>query len=288
MQTVFIAGATGYLGQRLVAAFKQKGWRVVALTRSAESAKAVPVPPDDWVVAEATRTGALRGALSGVDVVVSALGVTRQKDRLSPWNVDYQANKNLLDEAISAGVAHFAYVHVLNARAMLDVPLVAAKQAFADRLASAPIGHTVVAPSGYFSDMADFLRMAERGRVWLFGDGQNRLNPIHGDDLAEAVEIAVSQRQDHLQIGGPEALTHRQIAELAFAALGAKPRITCLPDGLRRIALSVLKLVRPKRLTGPAVFFLTAIGLDMVGQATGLRRLADFFAECQRKRPHPT
>jgi uncharacterized protein YbjT (DUF2867 family) len=56
-------------------------------------------------------------------------------------------------------------------------PLVAAKQAFADRLDAAPITSTIVAPSGFFSDMADFLNMAKSGRVWLFGTGRLRLNP---------------------------------------------------------------------------------------------------------------
>ena len=39
-------------------------------------------------------------------------------------------------------------------------------------------------PNGFFSDMKDFLEMAKKGRVYLFGDGQFKLNPIDGKDLA--------------------------------------------------------------------------------------------------------
>jgi len=278
MQTVFIAGATGYLGQHLVTTFRQRNWHVVALARSAEKAETALAQPHRWVYAEAPQSHAFKGVLAGVDVVVSALGVTRQKDGLSPWNVDYQANMNLLEEAVETGVGHFAYVHVLNAHQMLSVPLVAAKQAFVEELVGASIGHTIIEPSGYFSDMADFLAMAKTGRVWLFGDGQTRLNPIHGADLAEAIERAVSLRQGALQVGGPDVLSHRELAELAFAALGKPPRITCLPDPLRRITLRLLRMLAPQHVAGPAGFFLTAIGLDMVGERSGQRHLADFFS----------
>lgn len=278
-QTVFVAGATGYLGQHLVAIFKQRNWKVIALARSAEKADAALAKPDKWVIAEATQSCALEGIFAGVDVVVSSLGVTRQKDGLRPWNVDYQANMNLLDEAVKTGVSHFAYVHVLNARRMLNVPLVSAKQAFVDKLLGASIGHTIVEPSGYFSDMADFLAMAKTGRVWLFGDGQTRLNPIHGEDLAEAIEQAVSLGQDAIQIGGPDILTHKAVAEMAFEALGETPKITCLPYSFRRVALKLLRMFTPQRVADPIMFFLTAVGFDMVGDRSGRRRLADFFSE---------
>jgi len=35
--------------------------------------------------------------------------------------------------------------------------------------------------------MADFLEMAKDGRVYLFGDGNLKLNPIHGEDLASEI-----------------------------------------------------------------------------------------------------
>ncbi len=162
---------------------------------------------------------------------------------------------------------------------MLSVPLVAAKQAFVDKLVGAPIRHTVVEPSGYFSDMADFLAMAKKGKVWLFGDGQTRLNPIHGEDLAEAIEQAVSVGQEIIRIGGPDILTHKAVAEMAFEALGETPKIICLPDFLRRLALKLLRKFAPQQVADPIMFFLTAIRFDMVGDRSGRRRLAEFFSE---------
>lgn len=276
-QHVAIAGATGYLGRYLCDAFQQAGWQVRALVR--DVSRAQDLAAKELRAVQATDTNSLKGALDGVDLVISALGLTRQRDGLSYRDVDYQANANLLSEARAAGVGHFAYVHVLGAEHLRNVELVAAKQAFVDELRAAPIKHTVIEPGGYFSDMADFFAMAQSGRVWLFGDGQHVLNPIHGADLALACVDAVQAERELLQIGGPDILSQKEIATLAFDALGKPARITCLPDVFRRLALRLLPWLTPRHISGPAQFFLTALAQDMVGTPHGTRRLADHFRD---------
>lgn len=277
MHSVFIAGATGYLGRFLCAAYRARGHHVTALVR--DRARAGDLAADALIEAEATRPETLSGVMEGVDLVVSALGITRQADGLSYRDVDFGANLNLLREAERAGVGRFAYVHVLNAHAMRHVPVVAAKAGFVDALQASRVASTVIAPSGYFSDMGEFLSMARSGRVWLFGSGATRINPIHGADLAQAVADATEAGRGWLDVGGPETFTQAEIAQLAFAALDRPARITRLPDSLRKAALAVLPWVTPRRVNGPAQFFLTAMALDMVGEARGLHRLSTYFQD---------
>ena len=280
MKTVLVAGATGYLGRYLCAEYARRGWYVTALVRS--RARASDLTADQLVEAEATVPATLQGIMEGADLVVSALGITRQADGLSYRDVDYQANLNLLLEAERAGVRRFAYVHVLNADAMRHVPLVAAKAEFVQALQASPLPSTVIAPSGYFSDMGDFLSMARSGRVWLFAPGTRRINPIHGADLAAATADATDAGMAWRDVGGPETFTHIELAHLAAAAVGRPPRVTLLPDWLRRLTLRLLPMVSPRRIHGPAQFFLTAMGIDMVGEACGTRRLKDHFASLVR------
>ncbi len=285
MKTVLIAGATGYLGRHLCAEYSRRGCYVVALVRDA--ARAGDLPADSLIEAQATEPETLHGIMSDVGLTVSALGITRQADGLGYVDVDYRANVNLLVEAERAGVARFAYVHVLHADRMRDVPLVAAKSAFVDRLRASPLAHTIIAPSGYFSDMGDFLSMARAGRVWLFAPGTRRINPIHGADLAAATADAIAAGRDWLDVGGPDIFTHDALAALAFQALNKRTRTVHLPDRLRRIALRLLPMVAPRRIGGPARFFLTAMGMDMVGAPHGCHHLADHFAGLARAEARP-
>lgn len=275
MKTVLIAGATGYLGHFLVRHFVSAGWQVKALVRNAS--KAADLGAHQLVEAQATEPSSLVGHFDQVDLVVSSLGITRQKDGLDYWDVDYQANVNLLDAALDAEVPQFAYVHVIAAQQLLQVPMVAAKQAFVERLQSAPLTSTVIAPSGYFSDMAEFLTMAKAGRVWLFGDGSPRLNPIHGDDLAKAIVESCETQRPWLNIGGPDVFTQQALAQLAFDALNRPAKITHLPDGIRRALLVVLRWAVPRPISGPMRFFLSAMAEDMVGDCHGQHHLLDHF-----------
>jgi uncharacterized protein YbjT (DUF2867 family) len=271
MKQVLIAGATGYLGRYLCAEYKRRGWHVSALARKFSATDGLAA--DRVIRAEATWRESLEGHLKGFDLIVSALGITRQVDGLGYWEVDYQANLNLLEEALISGVPRFAYVHVMNADRMENVPLVAAKSAFVRRLQTADLASTVIAPTGYFSDMGDFMNMARSGRVWLFGSGEHRMNPIHGADLAAAIFDAVSAGAEWADIGGPETFTQKEIAQLCFAALQRDTRITHLPDGLRKALLWILPRFAPRRIAGPAQFFLTAGAMNMTAPASGTHLL---------------
>lgn len=275
MKRVFIAGATGYLGRYVCAEYQRRGWYVIALVRNA--ARAAPIAADQLVEAQATDPASLNGLLVGVDLVVSCLGITRQQDGLGYWDVDYQANMNLLREAERADPKRFVFVHVLRANDMHQVPMVAAKSAFVRELQRSAVAATIIAPTGYFSDVGDFLAMAQSGRVWLFGDGRNRINPIHGADLAVATADAAESEVAWLNVGGPDVMTQADLANLAFSSLGLAPRIVFLPDVLRRAALYILPLVTPRRISGPISFFLNALALDMVGDQCGTHHLKDHF-----------
>ncbi|MBT2130276.1 SDR family oxidoreductase [Aliiroseovarius lamellibrachiae] len=277
MTHVIVAGATGYLGQHLVTALRANGDQVSVIMRPSSK---VTFPADVRVIyAEATQPDSLRGVFQGADVVISALGLTKQSDKLSYDDVDYRANLNLLEAATAAGVAKFAYVHVLTRGGMAS-ELVAAKTRFVTALQSAPIASLVIRPGGYFSDLAEVFNMAKSGRIWLVGDGSVRLNPIHGADLAEAIVQALKDGETDIEIGGPEVLSMDDIARLAFEALGKPPNISHLPAGLLRAVLKVLKPLTARRIWGPLEFFLAASAQDMIAPAHGdnpNRRLGRFF-----------
>ena len=274
---VLVAGATGYLGAFVVKALEAKGHWVRALGRS--DARLAPLGDsiDEAFVGEVTRPDSLAGICDGIDVVFSSIGITRQKDGLTYESVDHQGNRNLLDAAREAGVSRFVYVHVLHADKLQHLASVRAKQAFVDELERSGLRTTVVCPTGFFSDMAEFLQMAQAGRVYLFGDGSNRINPIHGADLAKSCVAAIEGDDQRIDVGGPEVLTYAQIAETAFAVLGKPAKITRVPQWAVSAFVSGLRWFTSVKTYGPVEFFANVMTMDMVGEQTGRHRLADFY-----------
>ena len=280
MKKVLVAGATGYLGQFMVKALKAKDYWVRALGRSVEKMAAVEEYADDLFVGEVTNPDSLHGLCDGIDVVFSSVGITRQKDGLTYRDVDYQANRNLLTIAEASDVSKFMYVHVLNAEKLGRVAMIQAKQAFVDELQRSTLDHVVICPTGFFSDMEEFLSMARAGRVYLFGDGSNRINPIHGADLAEFCIRAIESQDQQLDVGGPEVFTYREIAELALDVFDQPEKITCVPKPLVSATVGGLRWLTPVKVHGPIEFMASVMTMDVIGEAYGQRRLGDHFRDC--------
>jgi nucleoside-diphosphate-sugar epimerase len=128
--------------------------------------------------------------------------------------------------------------------------------------------------------------MASRGRVYLFGDGEFKLNPIHGADLAEVCVRAIARNEKEIGIGGPDILTQNEIAELALSAMDKSINVVHLPDWIRRLILSGSRLLTDEDFHGPIEFFLTLIARDNIAERYGARRLHDYFDETANRYMH--
>ncbi|WP_421753313.1 SDR family oxidoreductase [Croceimicrobium sp.] len=275
---IIVAGASGYLGQHILHELKDRGIPFKALVRNPEKLK-IKLKAEQIIKAEATQAESLKGVMDGASMIISSLGITRQKDGLSYWDVDYQANVNLLKEAEAAGLQKFVYVSVFNAHLLKGIQIIEAKEAFVKELQQSSISSQVIRPTGYFSDMADFLQMAAKGKVYLFGDGHCKLNPIHGADLAEFIVNSLSSKAEELNVGGPDLLSQNEIAALALDAYYKELKIVHLPDGLRKLIIASLKLFTSAKFYGPYEFFLSAMALHHAAPRFGHRRLYQFFQE---------
>jgi uncharacterized protein YbjT (DUF2867 family) len=281
---VLVAGATGYLGRYVVQEFKRRGHWIRALARNPDRleeagpflAPAVRDQIDDLFVGEVTRPETLAGLCDGIRVVFSSVGMTRQKDRLTFQDVDYQGNVNLLDRALEAPVERFVYVSVYNAHLMEQLAIIEAHEDFVRTLQASGLPHTVIRPTGYFSDMGEYFSMARSGRAYLIGDGQKRLNPIHGADLARVCASAIHGGQAEVPAGGPVVYSQDEIAGLAFSILGKPPRITRIPVWLAKAAIALMRTFNPH---GADLFdfFVTAAQRENVAPQFGTRTLEDYY-----------
>ena len=194
-------------------------------------------------------------------------------------DVDYQANMNLLKEAQKSGGKKFIYVSVLNGEKLRNLKICDAKELFVEQLKQSGIDYCIVRPNGFFSDMSEFFNMAKKGRVYVFGNGELKANPIHGEDLATFCVDAIDKAEKEVEIGGPETLTQNEIASMAFDIFGKKPRITHIPDGVRIAVLKLIRLLTGSKIYGPAEFFMTVMAMDMLAPEYGNHTLQQHFNE---------
>tara|TARA_B100000953_G_scaffold154795_1_gene128039 strand:+ start:607 stop:1464 length:858 start_codon:yes stop_codon:yes gene_type:complete len=273
---ILLAGATGYLGRFITEELVEKGYDVKIVVRNKEK---IDLKAQNLTILEAqvTQPETLKEICKNIDVVISTVGITRQKDGLTYMDVDFQSNVNLIDEAKKRGVKKFIYISVLNGEKLRHLKICEAKEKLGDYLKSSGMDYCIIRPNGFFSDMKDFLKMAKTGKVYLFGDGKLKLNPIHGKDLANEVVNAIRQDKKEINIGGPDLLSQNEIAELALKAYKKPTKIIHLPDWIRKLVLWSIRAFTSLKTYGPIEFFMTTMVMDMEAPQFGNHKLEDFF-----------
>jgi len=279
MKRILLAGATGYLGSYIAKELQKRDFFVKVIVRNPEKLNQEDIEVSEIVEARVTQPESIKDCCDGVDVVISTIGITRQKDGLTYMDVDYQANMNLLHQAQQSGVKKFIYVSALNGENLKHLKICEAKERFVEKLKKSGVDYCVVRPHGFFSDMSEFYHMAKKGRIYLFGNGELKGNPIHGEDLAEVCVDAIENSNKEINIGGPEVLTHNEIAITAFDALGKKSKITHLPDWLRVAILKMVRTLTGSKIYGPIEFFLTVMAIEMIAPQYGKHTLKAYYSK---------
>jgi uncharacterized protein YbjT (DUF2867 family) len=273
---VLLAGATGYLGKYIVAELINQNLPARIVVRDKNSA-IYSKQLIETTEAEVTKPETLIGIMNNIDVAISTVGITKQKDGLTYMDVDYQANMNLLEEAKKAGVKKFIYVSALNGEKLTHLKIGEAKEKFVKELQNSGLDYCILQPNGFFSDMTEFLKMAKKGTVNLFGDGGYKMNPIHGADLAKVCVNAIESDEKNIEVGGPEVFTHNEIAEIAFKVLNKKPKIKYMPEWMRKTILGLVRFFTSSKTYGPMEFFFTVLAMDMVAPKYGTHTLRAYF-----------
>ncbi|UCH65099.1 MAG: SDR family oxidoreductase [Ignavibacterium sp.] len=283
MNNILVAGATGYLGKYITNELSEQGYYTRVLVRNPEKFKQYQIPVDGVIHAQVTDKSSIQDCCKNIDVVISSIGITKQKDGLTYMDVDYQANLNLLDEVKRSGVKKFIYVSVLNGEKLRNLKICEAKERFVEELKNSGLEYCIIRPNGFFSDMVEFYNMANKGKVYLFGSGEQKANPIHGEDLAKVCVSAIAGKDKEIEVGGPETLTQTDITNIAFEVVERKPKIVHIPDWVRRTILTIGKPIMGSKKFGPIEFFMNVMAIDMVAPEYGEHTLKNYFNELRQR-----
>jgi uncharacterized protein YbjT (DUF2867 family) len=246
---VLLTGATGFIGARLHRTLIDAGHRVIAVARRPPWPE---LPRTRWLRIDfaAPRAAAdWLADLQGVDVVVNAVGLFRERGSQSFDAVHVRGPVALFEACAASGVARVVQVSALGADTHAQSAFHRSKKLADDRLLALPLCAVVAQPSLVYGDGGPSTRMftmlASLPLLPLPGGGDQHLQPIHVDDVVQALcRIATAPRGEHcgrrVALVGPHALSLAQYLQALRAAmlLAPAPHIT-LPRPLMQLAARV-------------------------------------------------
>jgi uncharacterized protein YbjT (DUF2867 family) len=150
---VFVAGATGQTGSRIVTELVKREIPVRALVRNIEKAKTMLPSSVEITMGDVLKPDSLEEAIADCDTIICATGATPSLDPSIFYRVDYEGTKNLINLAKEKQINKFILVtslcvskffHPLN---LFGLVLFWKKQA-EKYLCSSGLNYTIIRPGG--------------------------------------------------------------------------------------------------------------------------------------------
>ena len=279
--TVLVTGATGFLGRRVVAALLADGQAVRVMVRQPGSERVFQTPsasaggeggiagaPTEVCYGDVSDPDALAEACRDMVAVIHLVAVIRGGAREFDA-VNRQGTANVAAAARGAGsVRRFVQLSALGAANIPQRQYLYSKWQGEQAVRQAGLAaYTIIRPSLIFGPgdefttaVASLVRVAPLTPV--IGSGNNRLQPIHVDDVARC---AVAAARGNLRgnrtvaVGGPEQLSYNAIVGIVAQALGRKGWRVNVPLWAMRPPLAVMSGITPRPPINRAMLQLIAL-----------------------------
>jgi len=250
---ILVAGGTGSLGGKIAGGLLRGGEAVRVLARPGSASGALRQAGAEIVPGDLKEPASLARACAGVEAVVTTASASKRGDD-SPQNVDLSGSRNLVDAAREAGVRHFVFVSTIGASPESPLPLFRAKALAEQALRASGLEFTILQPAPLMDVWFPLLIEAPllTGQpVTLVGEARGRHSFVAEQDVAAFARAALSHpaaRNATIALGGPAALTFREVVRAYEAAAGREVTVRSVapgdsipgvPDGVSGIAAAL-------------------------------------------------
>jgi NADH dehydrogenase len=248
---VTVLGATGFLGRRVVRQLLGHGFRVRAASRHAERVTTLFGPGEasvDAIRVDVHDEAAVAAGLAGAYGAVNAVSLYVERGGRATFRaVHVEAAARVARLAREAGLVRMVHVSGIGADPASPSAYIRARGEGEAAVREAFPGATLVRPSAMFGADDSFLTaLVQLLRTLpiqpLFGRGRTRLQPVHVEDVAEAIArlLADVAGRSCYEFGGPRIYTYAELLRGLADRIGTRAWLVPLPfavwDALARLS----------------------------------------------------
>jgi uncharacterized protein YbjT (DUF2867 family) len=243
---VAVDGATGYVGNHVVAELRKQGLDVLCLihagAREKDIAFLTSLGAEIAVVSLETDNAELQSALSKCQYAIHLIGSIAPKKGETLAGLHGSQAENLVKAAKKAGIRKILQVTALGSAKDAPSEYHRTKWQAEEHVRNSAIPYIIYQPSLIVGKtcgnrnsklVTRYIDMIEsRPRVPVIGGGQNKVQPIFVVDLAQAIAKGITEdRFDNhaYELGGPEVISMRQFVEKLLKLKGSNKTISAVP-----------------------------------------------------------
>ena len=263
---VTVFGGSGFVGRHVVRSLAKRGYRIRVAVRRPDLAFFLQplgnVGQISFVQANLRYRASVDKAVQGADHVVNCVGILFESGRNSFDAVQDFGARAVAEAARSVG-ARLTHISAIGADAKSDSDYAATKGRAEEAVRSILPDAVILRPSIVFGPEDGFFnKFAAMTKVMpvlpLVGGGKTKFQPVHVEDVAEAVARSVDGKLTPgavYELGGRDVKTFRECLETMLEVIGRKRPFLTLPFGIASLIgslSSMIPFVKPA-LTGNQV-----------------------------------
>ena len=226
---IFLTGASGFIGQHLLSALLAEGHQVVAAVRKTEQWQA-RFPEVKWISCDYSKDHDPQvwlPRLTDIEVVINAVGIIREGRGQRFEDLHTHAPIALWKAAEQSGIGKILQISALGADEMAESAYHLTKRAADEALLAMNVDAVIFQPSIVIGrgggSTTLFSAMAALPWLPVIGRGEQRVQPIHIDDLTASVLALLRQwptQKTRLELVGAQAVSFLQLLVLIRNWLG--------------------------------------------------------------------
>lgn len=234
---ILLVGSTGSLGGRIARELLGRGEPLRILVRPGSSWEALKEAGAEVVHGDLKDPESVARAVAGAKVVVTTANSAKRSGDDDVESVDRRGNRTLIDAARAAGVGRFIFVSALGSDLQSPVPFLRAKAETEAHLRESGLDYTIVQPNIFMDSWFPTLiegALAAGRPVTLVGEAKRRHSFVAEADVARFIVEALEHpaaRNTTLVIGGPDALSWRDVVKVYEDATGQTIEVRTVPIG---------------------------------------------------------
>ncbi|MBI5945849.1 MAG: NAD(P)H-binding protein [Chloroflexi bacterium] len=216
---IFVTGATGFTGSRVIPILLQNGFEVRCLYRATSDRSLLPQPEIEWALGDVSDTQALSASMRGMDALVNIA------------SLGFGHADSIIASAKAAGVKRALFISTTAIFTQLNADSKSVRMAAETAIQNSGLDFTILRPTMIYGSPRDrnMWRLIRLLRITpimpIFGDGESLQQPIYVDDVAQAVLRALQTDATigkSYNIAGKDSLTYNQVIDTVASALGRR------------------------------------------------------------------
>lgn len=238
MSTVLVTGATGFLGEYVIARLLAGAERVIAFARPTSHVAPLAALGVEVRSGDLGDQAALRRALAGVDVLVNLA------------SLGFGHAPTIVAAAANAGLQHAVFVSTTSIYSSLPSGSKPTRIAAEQAIRNSGLSYTLLRPTMIYGSPRDrnIWRLIKYLSRWavvpLVGDGSALQQPVFVDDVAQAVVAVLhseAARGSEYNLAGGTRLSFAQLLREVCRQLGRRAAMIRIPSNVAVAAARALR-----------------------------------------------